>query len=63
MEMIRRRSAADGGETPAIALTARTQRADHERALLAGFQLHLGKPIRASALIAAIVRLLRTTHV
>ncbi|MEO6772108.1 MAG: response regulator [Kofleriaceae bacterium] len=40
--------------TPAIALTAQSRTKDHERALDAGFDLHLCKPMRALTLIAAI---------
>jgi PAS domain S-box-containing protein len=39
---------------PAIALTALARPEDRRRALLAGYQLHLAKPIDASELIAAI---------
>ncbi len=44
---------------PAIALTALTRPEDRSRALLAGFQLHLGKPVGGSELIAAITSLRR----
>jgi PAS domain S-box-containing protein len=39
---------------PAIALTALTRPEDRSRSLLAGFQLHLAKPVGGSDLIAAI---------
>lgn len=39
---------------PAIALTAYAREADKERALNAGFQIHLSKPIDSSLLIKAI---------
>lgn len=42
----------------AIALTAYASPADIEKALTAGFHQHLAKPIKAEALITAIVRLL-----
>jgi len=42
---------------PAIALTAFARREDRERALQAGFQMHLTKPIEATELVAAIRRL------
>jgi CheY-like chemotaxis protein len=41
--------------TPAIALTAQT---DHDRAIEAGFDAHLAKPMRAKTLISAINTLL-----
>jgi CheY-like chemotaxis protein len=40
--------------TPAIALTAQSRPKDHARALEAGFDRHLCKPMRALTLIAAI---------
>lgn len=40
--------------TPAIALTAQSRTKDHERALQAGFDRHLCKPMRALTLITAI---------
>jgi signal transduction histidine kinase/CheY-like chemotaxis protein len=42
---------------PAAALTAFAREEDRERALRAGFQLHLAKPIDASALVAAVAAL------
>lgn len=41
-------------DTPAIALTAQSRPKDHERALQAGFDRHLCKPMRALTLISAI---------
>jgi signal transduction histidine kinase/CheY-like chemotaxis protein len=41
---------------PAVALTALARDEDRQRALDAGFQLHLPKPIETSTLIAAILR-------
>jgi PAS domain S-box-containing protein len=41
---------------PAIALTAFTRPEDRQRTLDAGFDLHLGKPLRPHRLLAAIVR-------
>jgi CheY-like chemotaxis protein len=55
---IRARSADRGGTTPAIALTAHVADTDHSRALLAGFQMHLSKPIKAMELVASIHQLL-----
>jgi CheY-like chemotaxis protein len=50
----------DGGQTPAVALTGRTQPEDRERALKAGFNLHLAKPTTAAALIRALTSVVRT---
>jgi CheY-like chemotaxis protein len=42
---------------PAAALTAFGELADPKRALAAGFRLQLGKPIEATALVAAVADL------
>jgi CheY-like chemotaxis protein len=46
-------------DVPAAALTAFAREEDRQEALEAGFQLHLSKPIDASALIAAVATLAR----
>jgi hypothetical protein len=46
---------------PAIALTALVSPVDRRRALLAGFQVHVAKPIDASELTAAIAALIGRT--
>jgi PAS domain S-box-containing protein len=46
-----------GGHIPAIALTAYASVADRRRALLAGFQTHLSKPIEPDDLVAVILSL------
>ena len=59
-ELIRKlRSAAPdkGGLTPAIALTGYASRKDRERALTAGYQKHMAKPIEQADMIAAIAAL------
>ena len=43
--------------TPAIALTARTRDADRLRALSAGFQVHLPKPVNPVELVLAVANL------
>jgi len=48
-----------GGATPAAALTAFAGEEDRRRALEAGFQMHLAKPIDASRLAAAVGALAR----
>jgi CheY-like chemotaxis protein len=40
-----------GGNVPAIALTAFARAEDRRRALLAGFQMHLAKPVEPSELL------------
>jgi len=56
MRRIRRRPAAAGGATPAIALTAFTRQADIDKALQAGFTDYLAKPVDAGMLAARIVQ-------
>jgi CheY-like chemotaxis protein len=48
---------AQGSTLPAIALTAYASAEDTKRALLAGFQSHLAKPVEAGALTAVIAGL------
>ena len=51
---VRSLPAAQGGRTPAIALTAFAHSADRTKALLAGFQRHLSKPVESQELIATV---------
>ncbi|MEH2120597.1 hybrid sensor histidine kinase/response regulator [Nostoc sp.] len=48
-----------GGRIPAIALTAYTREEDRLKALKAGFQQHLSKPIDPTKLIAMVVNVLK----
>ena len=48
---------AEGGRTPAIALTAFARAEDRQRALRAGYQAHITKPAEAAELISLIVNL------
>ena len=48
-------------DLPAIALTAFARQEDRERAIRAGFQAHLVKPIEPSRLLAAVVELMDTS--
>src|SRR5947209_2584427 len=54
---VRARQADQGRDVPAVALTAYARTEDRERALEAGFQTHLAKPVDPSELIAAVARL------
>ncbi|MDB4940831.1 MAG: sensory box histidine kinase/response regulator [Labilithrix sp.] len=47
----------DGGATPAACLTGYTTSEDRRRALLAGFNMHLAKPVEPSELIAVVANL------
>ena len=57
IEELRRMPADRGGTIPAIALTAYAREDDRRRALNAGFQAHLTKPVEAQQLLADIARL------
>jgi signal transduction histidine kinase len=56
---VRAMETARGGGTPAIALTAYARAVDGERALAAGFQAHVMKPVDPDRLVALIARLAR----
>ena len=64
-ELIRRARALDASRTgplPAIAITAYARPEDRQRSLLAGFHMHLSKPIEARELIASISGLLQLSR-
>lgn len=46
-----------GGETPAAALTAYARDEDRVRALAAGYQMHIAKPIAANQLVTIVAKL------
>lgn len=46
-----------GGRIPAVALTGYARVEDYKEALIAGFQLHVAKPVRATELIAVVASL------
>jgi CheY-like chemotaxis protein len=54
---VRALSSEKGGSTPALALTAYTSEDDRRRALSAGYQIHLAKPITGPELAAAVANL------
>jgi PAS domain S-box-containing protein len=54
-------SVATAPRVPAIALTALARAEDRRRAILAGFQLHLSKPIEPAELAAAVANLATST--
>ncbi|BAZ29020.1 multi-sensor hybrid histidine kinase [Cylindrospermum sp. NIES-4074] len=60
IRQVRTLSPEEGGQIPAIALTAFARNYDEQQALSAGFQMHLSKPLNADKLVAAVVRLVRT---
>ncbi|WP_190481715.1 PAS domain-containing protein [Pseudanabaena sp. FACHB-2040] len=58
IRQIRSLPADRGGAAPAIALTAYASESDAERAIAAGFQRHIAKPVDPSDLIEAILDLM-----
>jgi CheY-like chemotaxis protein len=54
IEEIRRRDPSDGGRILAVALTAFARSEDKTRALLAGYQAHIAKPVESAELLATI---------
>jgi PAS domain S-box-containing protein len=57
IRMVRSLSPQRGGGIPAAALTAFARAEDCQRALLAGFQAHLAKPVAPAELVAMVARL------
>jgi CheY-like chemotaxis protein len=62
MRRVRLLDEARGGPIAAIAVTAYARPEDRQRSLLAGYQMHLSKPIEARELVAGIASLLRLTR-
>ena len=59
LRRVRELPAAEGGRTPAVALTAFARAEDRQLALRAGFQTHVTKPAEASEWINVIANLAR----
>lgn len=54
---VRSRAREEGGEVPAVAVSALASREDRQRALDAGFQEHLAKPVDVPQLVQTLCRL------
>ena len=54
---VRALTAEDCGRVPAVALTAFARSEDRQRALLAGYQLHVAKPVEPSELLTVCASL------
>ncbi|MBW4528262.1 MAG: PAS domain S-box protein [Phormidium tanganyikae FI6-MK23] len=54
IQQIRSRPLDKGGQIPAIALTAYATEVDQQRAIQAGFQAHMTKPVEPEALVKAV---------
>jgi PAS domain S-box-containing protein len=59
MQRVRKLAIAQGGQIPAIALTAYAGELNQQQALAAGFQMHMPKPVDPEALVQAIACLRR----
>ena len=62
MQDVRSLAASCGGATPAIALTAFARSEDRARALLAGYQIHIAKPVEPHELLTTIRNLVEQTR-
>ncbi|MEP6777020.1 MAG: ATP-binding protein [Chthoniobacterales bacterium] len=51
----------DGGNIPAIALTAFARSDDRRRAIMSGFQMHMAKPVEPAELVAMVASLASRT--
>jgi PAS domain S-box-containing protein len=61
MQQIRKLPSHQGGQIPAIALTAFAGEINHQQALSAGFQQHISKPVEPDNLIKVIATLLSSS--
>jgi CheY-like chemotaxis protein len=59
IQRTRAMTSAEGREIPAIALTAFARSEDRRRAMLAGFDMHVAKPVEPGELVAVVARLAR----
>lgn len=59
LRQIRSRSSEQGGNIPAIALTAYAGEINQQQALAAGFQQHIAKPVEPEELVQAIMNLVK----
>lgn len=57
IRQVREMSPDEGGRTPAVALTAFARSEDRTRALIAGYQMHVAKPVEPSELLATVAAL------
>ncbi|WP_287127705.1 response regulator [Candidatus Cyanaurora vandensis] len=62
IRQVRERSPEQGGQVPAVALTAYARTEDRLRALAAGFQSHISKPVESEELVTVIAQLVGRTE-
>lgn len=59
---VRKLSAAQGGQIPAIALTAYARAEDRTRAIASGFQIHIPKPVEPAELATMVASLAKAQY-
>jgi CheY-like chemotaxis protein len=57
MRQVRALPAAKGGNTPAVALTAYARTEERTKTLVAGYNMHLPKPVEPTELLAVLATL------
>ena len=65
IEALRRENSGNGAGVPAVAVSAYARPVDRQRALTAGFDRHIAKPVEPAALVESVAELLttgRTSH-
>jgi CheY-like chemotaxis protein/two-component sensor histidine kinase len=62
IRQLRSRGAKRGGNIPAVALSAYTRSEDRQRALSAGFQTHVSKPVDPEELVSVVANLAGLIH-
>lgn len=60
IQQVRELASEQGGNIPAIALTAYAGDADQQRAIAAGFDKHISKPVDPSELVALVAKYAQT---
>ena len=61
MRRVRALASDEGGATPSVALTAFARSDDRQRALIAGYQMHMAKPVEPAELLIACASLVGRT--
>ena len=57
LQRVRSLTVAEGSEIPAVALTAFARSEDRTRAMLAGFDVHIAKPVEPNELLTIVAGL------
>jgi CheY-like chemotaxis protein len=62
IQQVRSLSSEEGGQIPAIALTAFARETDYQQAIANGYQQHVTKPLEPEQLVQAVAALARSFH-